>query len=92
MASPKQLQLLYFLLKNGSSRKTFGRAPLEEPEPEPERSPAKHKVVSYRVEISPTLDYTRLLVITDLINNPKVQQIPKDLYATHIKLVQFVDI
>ena len=46
----------------------------------------------YRVGISPALDYTRLLVITDLINNPKVQQIPKDLYATHIKLVQFVDI
>ena len=41
MAPPKQLQLLCFLLKNGSSRKTFGRAPLEEPEPEPERSPAK---------------------------------------------------
>ena len=33
--------LLCFLLKNGSSKKTFGRAPLEEPEPEPERSPAK---------------------------------------------------
>jgi hypothetical protein len=41
VASPKWLQLLCFLLKNGSFRKTFGRAPLEESEPEPKRSPAK---------------------------------------------------
>jgi len=41
VAPPKRLRLLCFLLKNGSSKKTFGRAPLEEPEPEPERSPAK---------------------------------------------------
>jgi hypothetical protein len=31
----------FFLLKNDFSRKTFGRAPLEEPELEPKRSPAK---------------------------------------------------
>jgi hypothetical protein len=30
MASLKRLRLLCFLLKNGFSRKTFGRAPLEE--------------------------------------------------------------
>jgi len=33
-------RLLCFLLKNSFSRKIFGRAPLEEPEPEPDRSPA----------------------------------------------------
>jgi hypothetical protein len=33
--------LLCFLLKNGFFEKTFGRAPLEELEPEPERSPTK---------------------------------------------------
>jgi hypothetical protein len=41
VASPKRLWLLCFLLKSGFSRKTFGRVPLEEPEPKPERSPAK---------------------------------------------------
>ena len=41
VAPPKRLQLLCFLLKNGFSKKTFGRAPLEEPKPEPERNPAK---------------------------------------------------
>jgi len=41
VAPPKRLRLLCFLLKNGSFKKTFGRAPLEEPEPKPERSPAK---------------------------------------------------
>jgi hypothetical protein len=29
-----------FSSENGFSRKTFGRAPVEEPEPEPERGPA----------------------------------------------------
>jgi hypothetical protein len=33
--------LFYFSLKNSSSYKTFGRAPLEEPEPDPGRSPTK---------------------------------------------------
>jgi hypothetical protein len=32
--------LLYFLLKIGFSRKTFGRAPPQEPKPEPGRNPA----------------------------------------------------
>jgi len=41
MASLKWLRLLCFLLKNGFSRKTFGRTSLEEPELEPKRSPAK---------------------------------------------------
>jgi hypothetical protein len=41
VAPSKRLRLLCFLLKNDSSKKTFGRAPLEEPELEPERSPAK---------------------------------------------------
>jgi hypothetical protein len=40
--TPKRLRLIcFFLLKNDFSRKTFGRAPLEEPELEPKRSPAK---------------------------------------------------
>jgi hypothetical protein len=39
---PKRLRLrfLCFLLKNSSSRKAFGKAPSQEPEPV--RSPAKH--------------------------------------------------
>jgi len=41
MAPPKRLRLLYFLLKNGSSMKTFDRASLEEPEPKPKRSLAE---------------------------------------------------
>jgi hypothetical protein len=43
MASSKRLRLLCFLLENGLYRKTFGRAPLEKPrpEPEPERGPLK---------------------------------------------------
>jgi hypothetical protein len=36
-----RLCLLYFLLKNGFSKKTLGRASLEEPETEPKRSLAK---------------------------------------------------
>ena len=39
--APKRLRLIYFLLKNGSSRKTFSRAPLQEPEPELGRSSVK---------------------------------------------------
>ena len=35
------LRLLCFLLKNGSFKKTFGRASLEEPEPEPEPEPER---------------------------------------------------
>jgi len=38
------LWLLYFLLKNGSFKKTFGRASLKEPEPKLERSLAKQVV------------------------------------------------
>ena len=44
VASPKWLRLLCFLLKNGFSTKMFARAPMEEPEPEPERSPAKETI------------------------------------------------
>jgi len=32
--------------QNGFSRKTFGRAPLERPEPEPERSPTKQALIT----------------------------------------------
>jgi len=39
--APKRLRLIYFLLKNGSSRKTFSRAPLQEPKPELGRSSVK---------------------------------------------------
>jgi hypothetical protein len=35
---------LFFIKKNGFSRKTFGRVLLEELEPEPERSPAKQSL------------------------------------------------
>jgi len=48
VAPPKRLRLLCFLLKNGSSKKTFGRAPLEEPEPE--RSPAKQALYYHRFQ------------------------------------------
>jgi len=41
MISSKRLWLLRLLLKNSFSRKTFGRTPLEEAEPEPKRSPVK---------------------------------------------------
>jgi hypothetical protein len=50
VASLKRLRLLYFLLKNNSSRKTFSRALLEEAEPEPKRSLAKKTIKRiYRV-------------------------------------------
>jgi len=46
VAPPKWLQPLYFSLKNGSSNKTFGSAPPEEPEPELKRSPAKQALTN----------------------------------------------
>jgi hypothetical protein len=47
---PKRLLLHCFSLKNGSSCKTFGRASLEEPLPEPERSPTKQAFYMYFVK------------------------------------------
>jgi hypothetical protein len=43
VASSKRLRLLCFLLKNNFSRKTFGKAPLEELEPVPQRKALPNK-------------------------------------------------